>query len=179
LVAQKGCLTRVDAKIFLAIVYRREKRPQLAIPLLEELIGQFPRNYLLYFELAQMYRDSGDTTKAVAALEKLRRLKQSGAPGYARVASAKIDYSQGDIQFWSGDLDRALENMQKATAGAKELELETRVLAWERLGQIYDLKGQRSLAQEAYRRAIETAPNSEAARESQRYLASPYRRRKG
>lgn len=179
LVADKGRLARVDAKIFLAIVYRRERKPQLAIPLLEELIGWFPRNYLLYFELAQMYGDAGDTAKALAALEKLRRLKESGAPGYARVAAAKIDYSQGNIQFWSGDLDRALENIKKATAGAQDLELDTRALAWERLGQLYDLKGQRALAQEAYRRAIDTAPNSEAARESQRYLASPYRRRKG
>ena len=88
-------------------------------------------------------------------------------------------YSEGNIQFWYDDLDRALENMKRATARAQDLDLDTRVLAWERLGQIYDLKGQRALAQEAYRRAIDTAPASEAARESQRYLASPYRKQKG
>ena len=179
LVAQKGNLARMDAKVFLAIVYRREKKLQLAVPLLEELIGRFPRNYLLYFELAQMYSELGDKTKALAALQKLRMLKESGAPGYTRVVAGKICYSEGNIQFWYDDLDRALENMKRATARAQDLDLDTRVLAWERLGQIYDLKGQRALAQEAYRRAIDTAPASEAARESQRYLASPYRKQKG
>ena len=46
-----------------------------------------------------------------------------------------------------------------------------------RLGQIYDLKGQRGLALGAYRHAIDFAPDSEAARESRRYLAAPYQRR--
>lgn len=179
LVAEKGNLARLDAKIFLAIVYRRENKPRLAIPLLEELIGHFPRNYLLYFELAQMSSDAGDKTRALAALQKLRLLKESGAPGYTRVVAGKIYYLEGNIQFWYDELDAALENMKKATARAQDLDPDTRVLAWERLGQIYDLKGQRALAQEAYRRAIEAAPASEAARESQRYLASPYRKQKG
>ena len=47
-----------------------------------------------------------------------------------------------------------------------------------RLGQLYDLKGQRQAALEAYRRAIDYAPASDAARESRRYLSSPYRRAK-
>ncbi|MBM3748984.1 MAG: tetratricopeptide repeat protein, partial [Acidobacteria bacterium] len=52
----------------------------------------------------------------------------------------------------------------------------TGVLAWMRLGQLHDLKGQRQQAVEAYRRAIAYAPAAEAAAEARRYLNSPYRR---
>ena len=45
-----------------------------------------------------------------------------------------------------------------------------------RLGQVYDLTNRRELALEAYRKAIAFAPEAEAAKESRRYLSSPYRR---
>ena len=67
--------------------------------------------------------------------------------------------------------------MRKAAEAAEDLDLNTGVLAWMRLGQIYDLKGQRELALEAYRQAIAFAPDSDAARESRGYISSPYRRK--
>lgn len=178
LVAEKGVLNRQDAKILLCAVYRREKKPQQAVPLLEELIGRFPRNYLLYLELAQMHSDLGDKTRALAALRRLHALKQSGAPGFSRLPWERLWYAEGNIQFWYNDLDAAVENMKKATAAADALDLNIGVLAWMRLGQLHDLKGQRSAATQAYRRAIAFAPASEAAQESRRYLSSPYRRPK-
>jgi hypothetical protein len=48
-----------------------------------------------------------------------------------------------------------------------------------RVGQIYDLTQRHDLAVEAYKKAITYAPEAEAARESRRYIASPYRREKG
>jgi cytochrome c-type biogenesis protein CcmH/NrfG len=67
--------------------------------------------------------------------------------------------------------------MKRATAAAEDLDLNTGVMAWMRLGQIYDLKGQRALALDAYRHAVAFAPDSDAARESRQYLVSPYRRK--
>jgi len=178
LVAEKGVLNREDSKILLCAVYRREKRSQKAVPLLEELIRRFPRNYLLSLELAQMHSDLGDQIKALEALDRLKVIKESGAPGLTRLPRERLWYAEGNIQFWYNDLDAALENMKKATAGAEALGLNTGVLAWMRLGQLHDLKGQRQTALEAYRRAIAFAPASEAAAESRRYLSTPYRRPK-
>ena len=45
-----------------------------------------------------------------------------------------------------------------------------------RQGQIYDLTNRHSQAIEAYRRAIAFAPEADAAKESRRYINSPYRR---
>ena len=179
LVSREGNRNKIDAQILLSVIYRREKRPADAIPLVSSMVQRFPRNYLLRFELAQMYSDNGQKAAALETLNKIEELKRAGAPGFQRVLYEKICYARGNLLFWYNDLDAALKNLQCATAKADELDLNTGVLAWMRLGQVYDLKGQRSQAQAAYRSAIAYAPNSDAAKESSRYLSSAYKRDKG
>jgi len=177
-VAAHGSVNRIDAQIFLAAIYRREHQPAKALPVVEGLIARLPRNYLLRFEQAGLYSGLGDGKKAVQCVEQVAQLKQQGAPGYAGVPPEAIDYQLGTIQFWYGNLDAALANMQKVTAHAANVDLNTGVLAWMRVGQIYDLKQRHELAIEAYKKAMAFAPEAEAARESRRYIASPYRREK-
>jgi tetratricopeptide (TPR) repeat protein len=177
-VAAGGALNRIDAQVFLAAIYRREHQTAKALPLVESLIARFPRNYLLRFEQAGMYAALGDGKKAMACVQQVAQSKTQGAPGYARVPWESIYYQLGTIQFWYNDLDAALANMQKVTAHAGDVDLNTGVLAWMRVGQIYDLKQRHVLAIEAYKKAMAYAPEAEAARESRRYIASPYRREK-
>ena len=56
------------------------------------------------------------------------------------------------------------------------LDLNDEVMGWMRVGQIYDLKGERDKALEAYRKATALAPESDAGREAKGYLRSPYQR---
>jgi len=177
-VAAHGTINRIDAEVFLTAILRREHEPREALPYLNDLIARFPRNYLLRFELAGMYSALGDKKKAIDCIQTVAQLKASGAPGYARVPAESIDYHLGTIEFWYGDLPDALANMQKVTAHADEVDLNTGVLAWMRVGQIYDLTERHALAIEAYKKAIAYAPEAEAARESRRYISSPYRREK-
>lgn len=178
-VAARGSLNRIDAQIFLAAIYRRERQPAKALPVVEALINRLPRNYLLRFEQAGMYSALGDGKKAIACVQQVAQLKTQQAPGYTRVPWEAIYYQLGTIQFWYNDLDGALANMQKVTAHADEVDLNTGVLAWMRVGQIYDLTHRHSLAVEAYKKAMAYAPEAEAARESRRYISSPYHREKG
>jgi tetratricopeptide (TPR) repeat protein len=175
-VAQKGSANSVDAKVVLCAIYRREEKWQAAGPLLEELINRFPHNYLLRFEQSQMYSSTGQKDKAIASIQKMAELKKSGAPEFASLAAERIYFHIGNIQFWYRDYDQAVENLKRATAGGAALDLTTGTLAWMRLGQVYDLTNRRALAMEAYRKAIAFAPEAEAAKESRRYLSSPYRR---
>ena len=146
---------------------------------MESLIARFPRNYLLRFEQAGMYAALGDGKKAMSYVQQVAQLKKQGEPGYARVPWESIYYHLGTIQFWYNDLDAALANMQKVTAHADEVDLNTGVLAWMRVGQIYDLTQRHNLAIEAYKKAMAYAPEAEAARESRHYISSPYQRGKG
>jgi tetratricopeptide (TPR) repeat protein len=177
-VARNGNQNRVDAEVLLAAVYRRERNPKAAIPLLEDLVRRYPRNYLFRFEMVQMFADAGDQAGGLRVLDELEKLQRAGAPGYARVPIEKVYFSRGVLQFWYRDLDAAIENLRRVTAKTAELDLNTGVYAWLRLGQACDLKGRRSEALQAYRKAIGLAPESDAGREARRYLASPYRRDK-
>jgi len=175
-VARNGNLNRVDAEFFLGALYRRENRPRQAIPLVADLIRRFPRNFLLRLELSQMYSIAGDKTHALDAAEEVAQLKTSHAPGYDRVPWEKIYFQVGIIEFWYNDLDRALENMQKVAAASADVDLNTGVSAYLRMGQIYDMTHRRAQALEAYRKAIAYAPEAEAAQESRKYLSTPYSR---
>ena len=175
-VAKNGKLNRVDAEILLCALYRRENQSKLAVPLVQDLIRRYPRNYLLRMELGQMYSQSGDGVRGLQALEEVARLKERHAPGFDRVPWEKIYYQQGSIQFWYNDLDRSLENMKKVAAASEDVDLNTGVQAFLRMGQIYDMKQRRAEAVAAYKKAIAYAPQAEAAQESRKYLSTPYRR---
>jgi Flp pilus assembly protein TadD len=88
-----------------------------------------------------------------------------------------VYFSRGVVQFWYRDFNDAVENLKRVTASAPELDLNTATTAWLRLGQTYDLLGQRPLAEQAYRSGIALAPQSEQARECRGYLSSPYKRK--
>ncbi len=65
-VARRGKLNDVDAEVLLCAIYRRERSLKKAVPLLQNLILRFPRNFLFRFELSQMYADLGDKSQCPA-----------------------------------------------------------------------------------------------------------------
>ena len=176
-VAKKGNRNRVDAEVLLCALYRREERAKDAIPLLGDLLRRYPRDYLLLFEKAQMYSSLGDKRDALAAIAQLADLKKKDTPGFTNVPWEKIYYEQGNIEFWYNDLDQALINLKQVTASTKDLDLNTGVLAYMRQGQIWDMKHNHDQATKSYREAIAFAPEAEAAKESQKYIREPYRRK--
>lgn len=175
-VAARGNLNRVEAEILLGALYRRENQPRRAIPLINDLIARFPRNFLLRLELSQMYSMAGDKQNAMAAVEEIARLKSRHAPGYDRVPWEKIYFQEGTIEFWYRDLDHALAHLELVAAAGDQVDLNTGAYAYLRMGQIYDMTHRRRQALEAYRKGIAYAPQAEAAQESRKYLTAPYQR---
>jgi tetratricopeptide (TPR) repeat protein len=175
-VARNGKDNKLDATIFLCALYRRENRPRLAVPLIQDLIQRFPRNYILRQELAEMYSMSNDKNDALATLAQVADLKTHHAPGFDRLPWEKIYFQEGVVQFWYRDLDQALENLTKVTAHSGEVDLNTGAYAFLRIGQIYDMTHRRALALESYRKAIAYAPEADASQEARKYLSAPYRR---
>jgi tetratricopeptide (TPR) repeat protein len=176
---REGVSNRSDAGVLLATVYRRERRPADAVAVLTSLIRQYPRNYLFWFELAQMYSDLGKKEQALAAIAEVEKLKQLNTPALVALPIEKVYYFRATVQFWYRDLNDAATNFQRVTAKASDLDPNTGVTAWMRLGQTFDLLGRRREAMEAYRKAISYAPGSYRAKESEEYLRSPYQRKQG
>ena len=177
-VAKCGIMNRYDADILLAAIYRREHEPTKAIPLLQDFVKQFPQNYMVRLEMVQMYSDAGNKQAALDVLAQVDHLREEGAPGYKNIPQEKIAYLRGNLLFWYNDLAPALIDLMDATRKADELDLNTAVMAWLRLGQVYDLRGEHQAAIGAYREAEKVAPNSAPALEAKGYISSPYRRKR-
>jgi tetratricopeptide (TPR) repeat protein len=177
LVAQTAVSNRYDAQALLAAIYRRERQPQRALPLLQDLAQRFPRNYLFRFEEVEMYSDLGDKQSALRILTEIEDLRRSAAAGYASLPPTKVQYLKANLLFWYGDLNPALADLKQITQKADTLDLNTAVMAWLRLGQVYDLQGRHKDAVAAYRETMKTAPKSEAALEAKSYISNPYRRK--
>jgi tetratricopeptide (TPR) repeat protein len=174
LVAEKGEYAKVDAEILLGVVYRRERRPREVIPILESLLERFPRNFLVLFELSQMYADLGEKENALRQLDRIEELKARGLPGFKNLPLERIEYARGNLLFWYNEFDRAIGHLRKATARAQELDPNAATYSWLRLGQCYDLTGRRSEAVKAYQAAQAVAPSSEPGREARRYASKPF-----
>ena len=177
MVAESKAGNRFDAAILLAAIYRRERRPADAIPLLNMLATTFPRNHLFRFEQVQLYSDAGNKASALHVLSQIEDLREGKMPGFEQLPIERIEYARGNLLFWYGDLHLARENLQAASKGTESLDLSTAVMTWLRLGQTDDLLGDRTRASEAYRKATETAPSSEPAKEAESYINKPYSRR--
>jgi tetratricopeptide (TPR) repeat protein len=173
-VAQNGKLDKVDAEIFLCALYRRENHPERAVPIVQDLIRRFPRNYILRLELSVMYSMAGDKVHGLEAVEEGARLKRDHAPGFDRMPWEKIYYQEGSIQFWYRDEDRALENLKKVAAGIENVDLNTGAYTYLRIGQIYDMTHRRPQAVEYYKKAIAYEPQADGAAQSRKYLSNPY-----
>jgi len=85
MVADKGKLVRTEARMLLTLLYRRERRPLQAAELLEGLIAEYPRNYVLRLEMAAMYEDAQKFDRAVEIFQQTQDLVERNAPGYARM----------------------------------------------------------------------------------------------
>jgi len=178
MVSNSGVRNRYDASVLLAAIYRRERRPNDALPLLKNLATTFPRNYLFRFEQVQMYSDLGDKNSALQVLAEIEAALRKGEPGYGQLPLERVEYARGNLLFWYNDLDKSLQDLRKATRRSEELDLPTAAMAWLRIGQVSDLLGDREQAEDGYKTAISIAPDSEIAKEASNYIDKAYRRKR-
>ncbi len=84
-VAEEGNLVRNEARVLLALLYRRERRPLDAAKLIEGLIEEFPRNYVLHLELAGMYADADNKPRALEIFRHAREMVLSDEHRFGRM----------------------------------------------------------------------------------------------
>ncbi|MBM3786769.1 MAG: hypothetical protein FJW30_20615 [Acidobacteria bacterium] len=166
-VAREGDKNRVDAIILLTVAYRREREAAKAVPLLRNLMAQYPRNYLLGLVLVQMYGDLGRKDEALTVLSSMKTAPE-----------AKVRYSRGNLLFWFREYDSALKELDLAVRGGEAAGLNTIANSWLRKGQCHDMLSQRDAARAAYRASMASAPDSDAAGEARKYFDRPYARAK-
>jgi len=90
-VAHEGKYDRDAARVLLAVLYRREKRPLEAAAVLQALITDYPRNYIFCLELASMYSDAGRPADAVHVLKALLRQADERPDGNPQLPRSTVE----------------------------------------------------------------------------------------
>lgn len=84
-VAEEGDMARDSARALLVLLLRREQRPLEAIPVIEGIIRDFPRNYLMHLELAGLYEDAGKDQKALDVFREIHAKVKTNTHRFGRM----------------------------------------------------------------------------------------------
>jgi Tfp pilus assembly protein PilF len=108
-VANEGNLVRNEARVLLALLYRRERRPLDAAKLIEGLIEEFPRNYVLHLELAGMYSDADNKPRALQIFRNARGMVLNDEHRFGRMPTRLRDA-----------LDRRIDALEQEQSAGSE-----------------------------------------------------------
>ena len=169
-VGDEGHWARVDAKIVLVTIYRREKMYPQALSLLQELARAYPRNFLAPVEMAALYELQNDWQSATKVHDALVQRLGAHEPGWEMMPAARIFYRAGRAHERLGQLDEALELYETASrvprpsrdtyrAGLAAAELDRRL-------------NRREEALRNYQRVARAVPNTDEGRAALRALQS-------
>jgi tetratricopeptide (TPR) repeat protein len=170
---QRGAITSMEARTAKALFLRRESRYKEAIEVIREMRREYPRNFLLCLEEANLRKDAGEGMAAVEAYRQL--LADAVKPGYFADSRLELaDFGLGDSlrgQRHYQEAATAYEHAASAPTVSPELKIRSLLAA----GESRDLGNERPLAVRDYQAAIATGPNTTRADTARKYLRNPYR----
>ena len=113
-VSEKGHYAKVDAKIVLVALYRREKMYSQELADLQDLARSYPQNFLFEEETADVYKMQDDWQGAAKVYDSLVVRLRDHAPGSELMPPAKILYQAGQAHEHLGQLQQALQLFEEA-----------------------------------------------------------------
>ncbi len=84
-VAAEGDHLKTEARVLMTLLHRRESRPLEAAKVLEDLIDDYPRNYVLRLELGSMYLDAGEKEEGLKVFRTAKRMVERNEQRYGRM----------------------------------------------------------------------------------------------
>ncbi|MGB6112925.1 MAG: hypothetical protein WBG35_17505, partial [Acidobacteriaceae bacterium] len=173
-VGRQGIINSVSARTGLAIFLRREAQYGKALDVINDLVHQYPHNFLFALEQANLLKDSGEGMRAIAAYQSL--LQRATAPGgyYPDAHLEMAYYGLGEAARGQRQLQEAASAYQNATAQSTSSPLMKR-RAHLGAGEMFDLLGQRAQAKQQYDAVLALGTDSDQAVRATRYESSPYR----
>jgi hypothetical protein len=171
--ASRGAMTSVEAHTVIALFLRREARYKEAIQVVHGLKAQYPHDYLFCLEEANLRKDAGEGMAAVTAYREL--IAHSARPGYFAEARLELAYfGLGDAQRGQRHYDEAARAYEQA-ALTKNVGPELKIRSLLAAGECHDINGERQLAVNYYKMAIDAGPNTSRADTARKRLHNPYR----
>ncbi len=115
-VTEQGHYAREDAKLMLAVLYQREKMYGPALSLYQEMARSFPRNYLLQYEVSNLFGLTNDWKAAAETYDSILSKHRAGDSGYENVPMAKVLYKSGQAYEHNQQDETALNRYLEAAA---------------------------------------------------------------
>jgi tetratricopeptide (TPR) repeat protein len=155
-VINKGIYRSTDARVVLALLEAWKGDRQRAISLFKSVREKHMRSFMCDISLAVAYEEAKDPRSAIKVYQDLLRDISSKAPGiqpgeiYFRIAKDYVKLHDNSL---------ALEQFKKAVQ-EKQVDPETKPLAYYEMGRIYEDRKDKELAKDCYRKAVENAGSS-------------------
>lgn len=168
---EAGGETSMDAKIALSLFLRREQRYPEALKLVGGMVADYPRNFLLALEDANLLNAAGHAPEAIAMYRKLLADGKSGVFAESRLEQA---------EFGLGDALRGQSDFQGAAAaydavlGYPRADPDLRQRASLAAGEMYDLLQKREQAVQHYQAVISADGSSDHAELARKHIKQPY-----
>ena len=170
---QRGVVTSLEARTATALFLRRESRYKEAIEVVRGMKAEYPHNFLLWLEEANLRKDAGEGMGAVAAYREI--VANSARPGYFAEARLELAYfGLGDALRGQRHYGEAAQAYEKA-AWTKNIGPELKIRSLLAAGECRDMNGERALALKDYQMAIDAGPNTSRADTARKRLRTPYR----
>lgn len=170
--AAHGFVNNIESRTALSLFLRHDGRYSEAVAVQHGLAEQFPRDYLFRLEEANLTKDEGNGTAAIAAYKRV--LDDARRPGYFIDPRLQLAYfGLADTQRGQNDLASAAQNYVQAAAQPNCSEW-LRRRAQLNAGQMYDLLSRRDQAVAQYQLASNGGGDQSQTEAARRYLKMPY-----
>ena len=104
-VAREGDLARDAARALLILMLRRERRPLEAVEVIESLIRDYPRNYLMHLELAGLAEDAGNEEEAIEVFRRIQAKVKTNEDRFGRMPARAQEALDRKIAEFEQDTD--------------------------------------------------------------------------
>ena len=175
---EEGHFIQTEAAYFLLqIYYTYERSYRQSLAHVQWLREQHPQNSFFHVFEGRVYFRWGRWGDALPIFEDVLQKYEAETPGYSKTIGEQAYYYAARTHMVYDRFDVALayllqlENLTEQGDGSSVF----KVLAYLRLGMVYDAKGERELAERYYNNVLELDDWSGAHDRAKRFLAKPYR----
>ena len=170
--AERGVITRVEARTAMMLFLRREAKYEAAVAIAKGMAEEYPHDYLFRLEEANLEKDAGDGMVAVETYQGL--IEMAKRPGYYPNAHLELAY------FGLGDSLRGQKKFSDAVAAYREgadqattsPELKRRCLL--EAGKTFDLMREHDKAVQQYEAVLNAGSDTVQGDQARKYIKSAY-----
>lgn len=180
LCSEKGYFNKTAAKLILIEIYTQYKgkysNPELSVKWSEELMAEYPMHPLMHFVLIASLYEDGQIKKVKEEGFKYIKYIEEKRTIYTRNYLPRAYLTVATSYLVENNLDEAENYFKKAVDTLEEKDIAPRWAVWSivRLGNIYDLRGDREKAVEYYKEALGYKDDWGFSEDIKKYLKRPF-----